>query len=87
MYVDFKVTTWFRAELEDLTDKQIEEIKEKVIKGELNRNELFYDDLVYSWEQLLEDETQVEPKDNEGYSTIDFYDDEGNVIASNGVYL
>lgn len=83
-YVDIKYTVWRKYMFHEDTD--MEKVAEVIKKDE----HTYLDDLMdsvdgymYS-ESQIETETYINPVDNEGYSTIEVYDD-GKIIWENGI--
>jgi hypothetical protein len=84
MYIDFKITTWERIHIEDesLKDKIVAALKSGEITSaddvfELD-NDAYKEDLYYVEEQMT-------VEDNDGFSTIEAYDDEYNLLYKNGI--
>ena len=74
-YVDFKVTTWCRAHLEDVDlDEVIEDLKSG--KGS---EHLFAKELAYEWEQLVDTEVSMKLEENNGNATIEVYEDDKEI--------
>ena len=79
MKVDFKVTMWTRATIDD-------EDKDKVLKalksGEITNIFDLYGFVDPEWEDLLETQTGMTVEDNGGESTIEIIDD-GEIVYTN----
>ena len=83
MYIDYKTTIWQRIHLDNsLTKEQILEI---LYNKEGTRDiEEIYDKCNGVKNEILYDtEEFITPKDNDGCNTIEFYDDNHNVIWNN----
>ena len=84
MYIDFKITTWERIHIED------ESLKDKIVAA-LKSGEITSADDVYELdndaykEDLYYVEEQMTVEDNDGFSTIEAYDDECNLLYKNGI--
>lgn len=88
--VDFKVTAWER--MQNIPEKFQEQLKNAFESGEIRTsNDLF----VYIEENLdpdaveyggfiAETEDQLTPEENHRFATIEFYDDDDNLIWANG---
>jgi len=69
-YVDFKVTVWCRAHLDDV---DMTEVVEAMKKGE-GSNYLFAEELAYEWETLSGTEEPLSVEENQGNCTVEVYD-------------
>jgi hypothetical protein len=84
MYIDFKITTWERIYIKD------ESLKDKIVAA-LKSGEITSADDVYELDkdanrELLYDvEKQMTIEDNDGFSTIEAYDEEGDLLYQNGI--
>jgi hypothetical protein len=84
MYIDFKITTWERIHIED------ESIKDKIVTA-LKSGKITSADDVYELDkdanrELLYDvEEQMTIEENDGFSTIEAYDEEGALLYQNGI--
>ena len=84
MYIDFKITTWERIHIED------ESLKDKIVAA-LKSGEITSADDVYELDkdanrELLYDvEEQMTVEDNDGFSTIEAYEEEGTLLYQNGI--
>ena len=84
MYIDFKITTWERIRIKDESLK--DEIVAALKSGEITSaddvfeldNDAYKEDLYYVEEQMT-------VEDNDGFSTIEAYDDECNLLYKNGI--
>lgn len=84
MYIDFKITTWERIRIKDESLK--DEIVAALKSGEITSaddvfeldNDAYKEDLYYVEEQMT-------VEDNDGFSTIEAYDDECNLLYQNGI--
>ena len=84
MYIDFKITTWQRIRIKDESLK--DEIVAALKSGEITSaddvfeldNDAYKEDLYYVEEQMT-------VEDNDGFSTIEAYDDECNLLYKNGI--
>jgi len=75
-YVDFKVTTWCRAYLEE--DVDLDQVVEALKSGE-GSNYLFAEELAYEWENLCDTEVSITPEQNNGDATIEVYEDDKTI--------
>ena len=84
MYIDFKITTWERIRIKDESLK--DEIVAALKSGEITSaddvfeldNDAYKEDLYYVEEQMT-------VEDNDGFSTIEAYDEEGDLLYQNGI--
>lgn len=84
MYLDVKVTAWQRIKLDD------DATKERVINHlkENSHSSLFDDGIAYDYETLTDTEEQVTVEDNKGFSTLELYNEDGELLWANGtVYI
>lgn len=80
-YQDLKVTVWKRQNF-IIEAESYEEALKKVEKyKELDADSEEY---CYSCETLFETEEMMMPNENNGFSTIELYNNEGNLIGCNG---
>jgi hypothetical protein len=83
MYIDFKITTWERIHIED------ESLKDKIVAA-LKSGEITSADDVYELDKdanrefLYDVEEQMTIEDNDGFSTIEAYEDEDTLLYKNG---
>lgn len=84
MYIDFKITTWERVYVPDeQKDNVLELLKNKTIESSNDMyNELDAEQL--SLEKLDEVEEQMTVEENGGMSTIEAFEDDGEIIFYNG---
>jgi hypothetical protein len=84
MYIDYKKTVWERIHIMDEILNENEMIK--AISDNQQTNSWLWDDCDSEpdREDLLETEEIMTPKDNGGCNTIEVFDDDGNLIWSNG---
>lgn len=84
MYIDFKITTWERIYIED------ESLKDKIVAA-LKSGEITSADDVYKLDKdanrelLYGVEEQMTIYDNDGFSTIEAYEDEDILLYKNGI--
>ena len=80
MYLDVKVTAWQRIKLDD------DATKEQVINHlkENSHFSLFDDEIAYDYETLTDTEEQVTIEDNKGFSTLELYNEDGELLWANG---
>ena len=78
IYIDVKVTSWDRHWFEVEEDADPEEIYEMWDRGEIFSEEI---------ENLDADYEILTPQENNGYSTIEIYDEYGTPLWENGVKL
>lgn len=81
MYVDEKVTIWNRIHIDDRDISKEEVIK---IISKDGTNGLWEVDLDPQIESVSETETVLYPEDNNGFSTLELYNDEDEIIWENG---
>jgi len=74
-YVDFKVTVWCRAHLDDVDLNQIIEM----LKNGATSSDLFAEELAYEWETLNDTEVSITPEQNNGDATIEVYEDDETI--------
>ena len=84
MYIDFKITTWERIHIKD------ESLKDKIVAA-LKSGEITSADDVFEFNEdadreiLHETEShQMTVEDNDGFSTIEAYEDEDTLLYKNG---
>ena len=81
MYLDVKVTVWQRIQID-------EEVmpKERVLEilKDGTATDLWTNDHEPDWETLVDTETEMCVEDNDGFSTLELYDDDKNIIWENG---
>lgn len=84
-YIDIKITTWKRYHLSDDTDLPV--IIEKIQKENLDH---VLEDLGemdkpgFSYENLYETENMIDITDNEGFSTLEIFDE--NIDTNSPIY-
>lgn len=84
MYLDFKITTWERVFVPD-------ELKEEVLRllkdGKIKTaNDACNIEKIYFEGTIDGTEVQLVPKENDGFRTIDFIDDDGEKsLFKNGI--
>lgn len=82
MYIEFKITTWERIHV---PDESIEKMKDSLLLDRIESSSDVYDvDENCTLEILDEVSTQMTVKDNKGESTIEAYDEYGELIYKNG---
>ena len=80
-YQDFKVTVWRRQKFA---------IEAENYEGALKKVEKYKDvdaasgEYCYSTETMFETEELMMPNENDGFSTIELYDSDDNLIGCNG---
>lgn len=83
MYIDFKITTWERAEINHEEDKQA--ILEAIANKKLNSFEDFANlQLDCGWETLTDVSENITPEENDGFATLEVFNDENENIHANG---
>jgi hypothetical protein len=82
MYVDVKVTVWQRIQLNEEDGVTLNEIKNTIENEGVNA---LWDrkDCDISWETILETEEYMSVSENGGCSTVEIYDDDGNLLWEN----
>lgn len=84
MYIDFKIALWERIKIPKSIEK---DFKEKVLNGEITSFEdmiLYIDDNKdFSRESLLESTESIKVENNDGEATLQFFDNNHNLIFSN----
>lgn len=81
MELHYKCTTWNKIIISDEYPKEL--ILEKCEKG-LNPLDIGFDEFEGSeWENITETEEYLYPEDNEGDSTMELLDENGNIIWDN----
>ena len=75
-YVDFKVTTWCRAYLEE--DVDLDQVVEVLKSGE-GSNYLFATEMANEWENLVDTEVSMKLEENNGNATIEVYEDDKEI--------
>lgn len=78
MRILVKSTIWE----EFFTDSSLEEVKEFLLKN--HPFELVAEKEFYNNELLLETQEFISPEKNEGFSTIEIYNEENNLVYKNG---
>lgn len=80
MYLDVKVTTWQRVQIDsDATEQKVIDIIKEGTHFDLWDNELATD-----YENLVSTEQEVKVEENDGFSTMELYNEEGEMIWENG---
>lgn len=83
MYLDLKVTVWERMHFD--SEEQMKDVIAKLESGEFtNADEVT--DYVGKGTETLHDTntTMVDIEDNDGFSTLEIYDSENELVYSNG---
>ena len=84
MYIDFKITTWERIRIKDESLK--DEIVAALKSGEItSADDVFELDNDAYREALYYVEEQMTVEDNDGFSTIEAYEDEYTLLYKNGL--
>lgn len=84
MYIDFKITTWERIRIKDESLK--DEIVAALKSGEItSADDVFELDNDAYREVLYYVEEQMTVEDNDGFSTIEAYEDEYTLLYKNGI--
>lgn len=84
MYIDFKITTWERIHIpSEYSKKALKLLKDKTIECSSDLYNEFDGDKL-TLEELHDVEEQMTVSENDGCSTIEMFDDEGNSIFENG---
>lgn len=80
-YLDYKVTCWKRVKItqDSNIDKIIEDLKKNDPYDALERNDAVIEDSF-----LYETETYIHPVDNDDQSTVEIYNEVGQLIYQNG---
>lgn len=83
MYLDIKNTIWERIEIQD--ENQYKEVLKKLQSGEFTSGSDVVDYLYdCSAEYLYDTATEMEVEDNEGFSTLELYNNEHEITFQNG---
>ena len=85
MYIDFKISTWERVQIDDSIKK---EVIAKLKSGEITSSSDLYEHFneeLFSFDSdiMYEASEQLTPKDNNGMSTIEAYEDDHSDIWTN----
>lgn len=84
MDIDFKITAWERVSIPEKYREEVEHaLKNGKIQTAYDLILMFEEDVDYKG-VLAETETQLIPEENEGFATIEVFDDELNSIFKNG---
>lgn len=79
--VDFKIITWERI---TVPDSHAELVLEKLKSGEITTGEEIFHVVADAELSRLDDvDTYISPKENDGYSTIEVLNEEGETIWDN----
>lgn len=84
MYIDFKETVWVRVEIDDeYQDNALELLMDDAV---VSRDDFvsFCEDPNLTAETIPGTRCSVSPVENDGYCTIEAYEDDGEKIFSNG---
>ena len=85
MYIDFKITTWERAEIDHPEDEQV--VLDAIKNGKLNSQSDFIKlEFDCSWEFVTDTTEAMTPEENDGFSTVEVYNDKNMIIHANGKY-
>lgn len=84
MYIDFKITTWERAKIHGKEDEELvlEALKKNEIKTEGDIANLGLE--VVEYETLTDVSEYMTAEENNGFATIEVYDNKDKVIFANG---
>jgi len=83
MYLDIKNTIWARIEIQD--ENQYKEVLKKLESGEFTSGldvENYLES--FSVEYLYDTATEMDIEANEGFSTLELYNDEHEITFQNG---
>lgn len=75
-YVDFKVTMWCRAHLNE--DVDLDQVVEDLKSGKGSEH-LFAEDLAYEWEDLVDTQVSMKVEENNGHATVEVYEDDKEI--------
>ena len=81
-YIDTKLTIWDRMEFE--SEEQMLEAKAMLESGELKSGLDVSDHFGLSSEILYETQEEMYPEENNGLSTLQIFNEDGNTIWHNG---
>lgn len=88
MEIQFKIKTW---EVVTIPDDKLQDIIAGIQSGRIKDSQDVYEDLNkdeqindYDRRYNVESDEQVTPDDNDGYSTIEIYDGDGDLVYWNG---
>lgn len=83
MYLDIKNTIWERIEIQD--ENQYKEVLKKLESGEFTSGSDVVNYLEnFSAEYLYDTATEMDIEANEGFSTLELYNDEHEITFQNG---
>lgn len=83
MYLDIKNTIWERIEIQD--ENQYKEVLKKLESGEFTSGSDVVNYLQnFSAEYLHDTATEMDIEANEGFSTLELYNDENEITFQNG---
>jgi hypothetical protein len=83
MYIDCKITTWDRAKINDEEDKKI--VLNAIKEGKLrNESDLAQLDIDIEWETLNDVSENMTVEENDGFATLEVFNDENKSIHANG---
>jgi len=82
MYIDFKITTWDRA---NILEKDKKVVLEAIKNGQLD-NEADFTNLLLDaqWEKLDDTSENISPEENYGFATMEVYNEKNEIIHTNG---
>ena len=81
-YIDTKLTIWDRMVFE--SEEQMLQAKAMLESGELKTGLDVSDHFGLSAELMLDTQEEVYPEENNGLSTLEIFNEEGNTIWHNG---
>lgn len=82
MYLDIKNTIWERIEIQNET--QYKEVLKKLESGEFTSGSDVANFLNSGSEFLYDTTTEMDLEGNEGFSTLELYNDENEIVFKNG---
>jgi len=91
LIAEFKETVWVKVEVENATESLIESIKRGDITSASDLCDVAEehisvesDDVSHTTTYLIETSTPLDISDNEGFSTIELFDEDDKLIWENG---
>lgn len=84
-YIDTKLTIWDRMEFE--TEAQMLEAKVLLESGELKTGLDVSDHFGLSSEIQLDTQEEMYVDENQGFATLEIFDEEGDIIWHNGTHI
>lgn len=83
MQIEYKITTWQKIYIQNKGEVSTDDIIKILKEGEAL--DIYNLDIQCESYPILDTEEEMTVKENGGYSTIELFDDEHNLIWSNGL--